>query len=82
MIIMTHQLDWLLDWYENGDSRKDASDNQSNENNVSDLIYNILKGRCRFRIAEDIHHYMRHLTVSSNESNFSQPNKKNELVYL
>ena len=81
MIIMTHQPDWLLNWYENDDSRKDASDNQSKGNNVSDLIYNILKERCRLRIAGDIHHYMRHSTVSSNESNSSQPNKKNELVY-
>ena len=81
MIIMTHQPDWLLNWYENDDSRKDASDNQSKGNNVSDLIYNILKERCRLRIAGDIHHYMRHSTVSSIESNSSQPNKKNELVY-
>ncbi|KAF3948021.1 hypothetical protein CMV_025929 [Castanea mollissima] len=81
VIIMTHQPDWLLDWYENDDSRKDASDKQSKGNNVSDLIYNILKERCRLRIAGDIHHYMRHSTVSSNESNSSQPNKKNESVY-
>lgn len=50
MIVMTHQPDWLLDWYENG----------KHKHNISDLICNILKRRCRLRIAGDIHHYMRH----------------------
>ena len=81
MIIMTHQPDWLLDWYENGDSQKDASDYQSNGNNVSDLICNILKERCRLRIAGDIHHYMRHSIIRSNELDNSQPKRKNEPIY-
>ncbi|KAL0017342.1 hypothetical protein SO802_004411 [Lithocarpus litseifolius] len=81
VIIMTHQPDWLLDWYENGDSQKDASDYQSNGNNVSDLIYNILKERCRLRIPGDIHHYMRHSIVRSDELDNSQPKRKNEPIY-
>lgn len=52
MIIMTHQPDWLVEWYENGGSR--------NNNLVSELICGILKERCRLRIDGDIHHYMRH----------------------
>ena len=81
VIIMTHQPDWLLDWYENGDSRKDASDYQSNGNNVSDLICNILKEMCKLRIAGDIHHYMHHSVVRSDELDNSQP-KKNEWTNL
>ena len=81
VIIMTHQPDWLLDWYENGDSRKDASDYQSNGNNVSDLICNILKERCRLRIAGDIHHYMRHSIIKSDELDNSQPKRKNGPIY-
>ncbi|KAL4649731.1 hypothetical protein ACB092_01G035800 [Castanea dentata] len=81
VIIMTHQPDWLLDWYENGDSRKDTSDYQSNGNNVSDLICNILKERCKLRIAGDIHHYMHHSVVRSDKLDNSQPKRKNEPIY-
>ncbi len=58
---MTHQPDWLLDWYEkNGDS--------SSKNNVSKLIGETLKERCKLRIAGDIHHYMHHEIVRSDGS--------------
>ncbi|KAG7941523.1 hypothetical protein I3843_16G049200 [Carya illinoinensis] len=53
VIVMTHQPDWLLDWYEDGDQH-------NCKRNISHLICNILKGQCRLRIAGDIHHYMRH----------------------
>ena len=72
---MTHQPDWLVDWYENGDSRNNGSAYQSKGKNVSNLIYNTLKERCKLRIAGDIHHYMRHSIVRSKESNISQPNE-------
>ncbi|GMI96751.1 hypothetical protein like AT4G11800 [Hibiscus trionum] len=52
---MTHEPHWLLDWYWN---------NVSGEN-VSHLICDSLKGRCKLRIAGDLHHYMRHSCVSS-----------------
>jgi hypothetical protein len=55
VIIMTHQPDWLVEWYEHGGSR--------NNNLVSELICGILKERCKLRIAGDIHHYMRHSSV-------------------
>ncbi|KAF5444984.1 hypothetical protein F2P56_034075 [Juglans regia] len=55
VIVMTHQPDWLLDWYEDGEHK----------HNISDLICNILKRKCRLRIAGDIHHYMRHERVNS-----------------
>ncbi|WCJ35383.1 Calcineurin-like metallo-phosphoesterase superfamily protein [Euphorbia peplus] len=55
VIIMTHEPNWLLDWYWNGVSGK----------NVSHLICNYLKGRCKLRIAGDLHHYMRHSFVPS-----------------
>ncbi|XP_042965403.1 uncharacterized protein LOC122299302 isoform X2 [Carya illinoinensis] len=53
VIVMTHQPDWLLDWYEDGDQH-------NYKHNIADLIRNILKRKCRLRIAGDIHHYMRH----------------------
>lgn len=55
MIILTHEPHWLLDWYWN---------NVSGEN-VSHLICDYLKGRCKLRIAGDLHHYMRHSCVPS-----------------
>ncbi|KAG6624718.1 hypothetical protein CIPAW_16G047400 [Carya illinoinensis] len=58
VIVMTHQPDWLLDWYEDGDQH-------NYKHNISDLICNILKRKCRLRIAGDIHHYMRHERVNS-----------------
>ncbi|XP_040998139.1 uncharacterized protein LOC121244176 [Juglans microcarpa x Juglans regia] len=63
VIVMTHQPDWLVDWYESGtDVERD---------NLSELICNILKERCKLRIAGDIHHYMRHSMVP----------ESNDLVY-
>ncbi|XP_040998138.1 uncharacterized protein LOC121244175 [Juglans microcarpa x Juglans regia] len=63
VIVMTHQPDWLVDWYETGtDVERD---------NLSELICNILKERCKLRIAGDIHHYMRHSMVP----------ESNDLVY-
>ncbi|EEF52451.1 uncharacterized protein LOC8260863 isoform X2 [Ricinus communis] len=55
VIIMTHEPNWLLDWYWDGVSGK----------NVSHLICTYLKGRCKLRIAGDLHHYMRHSYVPS-----------------
>ncbi|KAL4310219.1 hypothetical protein GQ457_01G026290 [Hibiscus cannabinus] len=55
VIIMTHEPHWLLDWYWNGASGE----------NVSHLILDYLKGRCKLRIAGDLHHYMRHSCVPS-----------------
>lgn len=55
VIIMTHEPNWLLDWYWNDISGK----------NVSHLIRDHLKGRCKLRIAGDLHHYMRHSCVPS-----------------
>ncbi|XP_062158059.1 uncharacterized protein LOC133865653 [Alnus glutinosa] len=65
---MTHQPDWLLNWYENGDSK----------NNVSDLICYILKERCKLQIAGDIHHYMRHSIADQSDGSVSsdQPDRK------
>ncbi|KAB1220379.1 hypothetical protein CJ030_MR3G009839 [Morella rubra] len=57
VIIMTHQPEWLVEWYEN---------NESN-NKVYKLIYDYLKERCKLRIAGDIHHYMHH-SVEQEES--------------
>jgi hypothetical protein len=53
VIIMTHQPDWLLDWYENRDSKS----------YVSMMICSILKERCKLQIVGDIHHYMRHSSL-------------------
>ncbi|GAV69046.1 Metallophos domain-containing protein [Cephalotus follicularis] len=57
VIIMTHEPNWLLDWYWDAVSGK----------NVAHLIRDFLKGRCKLRIAGDLHHYMRHSYVPSDE---------------
>ena len=55
MIIMTHEPNWLLDWYWNEKTGK----------NVAHLIRDYLKGRCKLRMAGDLHHYMRHSSMVS-----------------
>ncbi|KAJ9567503.1 hypothetical protein OSB04_003469 [Centaurea solstitialis] len=55
VIVMTHEPNWILDWYWNDVTGK----------NVSHLICDYLKGRCKLRLAGDLHHYMRHSCVSS-----------------
>ncbi|KAL3505208.1 hypothetical protein ACH5RR_035049 [Cinchona calisaya] len=57
VIIMTHEPNWLLDWYWNDVTGK----------NVSHLICDHLNGRCRLRMAGDLHHYMRHSYVPSDK---------------
>ncbi|KAF8410026.1 hypothetical protein HHK36_002546 [Tetracentron sinense] len=57
VIIMTHEPNWLLDWYWDDVSGK----------NVSHLIREYLKGRCKLRMAGDLHHYMRHSSVPSDK---------------
>jgi len=51
---MTHEPNWLLDWYWGSSTGR----------NVSHLISEHLKGRCRLRLAGDLHHYMRHSMTS------------------
>ncbi|XP_071694090.1 uncharacterized protein [Rutidosis leptorrhynchoides] len=55
VIIMTHEPNWILDWYWNDVTGK----------NVSHLVKDHLKGRCKLRMAGDLHHYMRHSRVPS-----------------
>nr|GMC52332.1 uncharacterized protein LOC109149584 [Ipomoea batatas] len=55
VIIMTHEPNWLSDWYWNDVTGK----------NASHLIRGHLKGRCKLRIAGDLHYYMRHSYVPS-----------------
>lgn len=52
---MTHEPSWLIDWY-----WSDASGQ-----NVCHLVSDYLKGRCKLRIAGDLHHYMRHSYIPS-----------------
>lgn len=54
---MTHEPNWLLDWYWNDVSGK----------NVAHLICDYLKGRCKLRVAGDLHHYMRHSFVKTED---------------
>ncbi|XP_040998135.1 uncharacterized protein LOC121244170 [Juglans microcarpa x Juglans regia] len=65
VIVMTHQPDWLLDWYEGGTDHVDRE-------NLSNLICQTLKERCKLRIAGDIHHYMHHSMAESNDSIYAQ----------
>ncbi|KAJ7958130.1 Calcineurin-like metallo-phosphoesterase superfamily protein [Quillaja saponaria] len=55
VIIITHEPTWILDWYWNSVTGK----------NVSYLISDYLRGRCKLRMAGDLHHYMRHSHVKS-----------------
>lgn len=55
VIIVTHEPIWLLDWYWNDKTGK----------NISCLIRNCLNGRCKLWFAGDLHHYMRHSYVPS-----------------
>ncbi|KAG6496551.1 hypothetical protein ZIOFF_044418 [Zingiber officinale] len=57
VIIITHEPSWLLDWYWNDVTGK----------NVSHLIKDYLKGRCKLRMAGDLHHYMCHSSVPSDK---------------
>uniref|UniRef100_A0A0E0FXY5 Calcineurin-like phosphoesterase domain-containing protein n=1 Tax=Oryza nivara TaxID=4536 RepID=A0A0E0FXY5_ORYNI len=50
VIVMTHEPNWLLDWYWKETTGK----------NVSHLIQDYLNGRCKLRLAGDLHHFMRH----------------------
>lgn len=52
---MTHEPNWILDWYWDDVTGK----------NVAHLVRDHLKGRCRLRMAGDLHHYMRHSRVPS-----------------
>ncbi|CAL9226515.1 unnamed protein product [Arabidopsis halleri] len=55
VIIITHEPNWLLDWYWKDDTGK----------NMRHLIFDFLKGRCKLRMAGDLHHYMRHSCTQS-----------------
>lgn len=59
---MTHEPNWLLDWYWEDVSGK----------NVTHLICDYLKGRCKLRMAGDLHHYMRHSYVQSEKPVYVQ----------
>ncbi|KAJ4899684.1 Calcineurin-like metallo-phosphoesterase superfamily protein [Raphanus sativus] len=48
VIIITHEPNWLLDWYWKDDTGK----------NMRHLICDFLKGRCKLRMAGDLHHYI------------------------
>ncbi|KAI7737497.1 hypothetical protein M8C21_020982, partial [Ambrosia artemisiifolia] len=58
VIVMTHAPNWILDSYWN-------NENDETGKNVSHLICDYLNGRCKLRIAGDLHHYMRHSRVQS-----------------
>ncbi|KAG6391925.1 hypothetical protein SASPL_149689 [Salvia splendens] len=62
VIIMTHEPNWLLDWYWGDVTGK----------NVSHLIRDHLRGRCKLRVAGDLHHYMRHSHVPSEKPTYVQ----------
>ncbi|KAJ3670232.1 hypothetical protein LUZ60_010556 [Juncus effusus] len=55
VIVITHEPNWLLDWYWK----------EKTGTNISHLINDYLKGKCRLRMAGDIHHYMRHTAVNN-----------------
>jgi len=62
VILVTHEPNWLLDWYWKETTGK----------NVSHLIQDYLTGRCKLRMAGDVHHYMRHSATRSDKPTFVQ----------
>lgn len=62
VIIVTHEPNWLLDWYWKETTGK----------NVSHLIQDYLNGRCKLRMAGDLHHFMRHSATRSDKPIFVQ----------
>ncbi|KAJ0430705.1 putative metallo-dependent phosphatase [Helianthus annuus] len=54
VIITTHEPNWILDWWYWDDVTG---------KNVTYLVKDHLKGRCRLRMAGDLHHYMCHSRV-------------------
>lgn len=62
VIIVTHEPNWLLDWYWKETTGK----------NVSHLIQDYLHGRCKLRMAGDLHHFMRHSATQSDKPTFVQ----------
>ncbi|MFS7944839.1 hypothetical protein Hanom_Chr06g00516961 [Helianthus anomalus] len=62
VIIMTHEPNWILDWYWDDVTGK----------NVTYLVKDHLKGRCRLRMTGDLHHYMRHFRVPTENPNSIQ----------
>ncbi|GJN24246.1 hypothetical protein PR202_gb11977 [Eleusine coracana subsp. coracana] len=62
VIIITHEPNWLLDWYWKETTGK----------NVAHLIQEYLYGRCKLRMAGDLHHFMRHSATRSEKPNFVQ----------
>ncbi|KAG6549218.1 hypothetical protein Mapa_009204 [Marchantia paleacea] len=58
VVVITHEPAWLLDWYWGGSTGK----------NVAHLIKDHLRGRCRLRMAGDLHHYMRHSAIPSSST--------------
>ncbi|KAK3126151.1 hypothetical protein QOZ80_7AG0552370 [Eleusine coracana subsp. coracana] len=62
VIIITHEPNWLLDWYWKETTGK----------NVAHLIQEYLNGRCKLRMAGDLHHFMRHSATQSEKSYFVQ----------
>ncbi|CAM6089158.1 unnamed protein product [Calypogeia fissa] len=55
VIVVTHEPNWLLDWYWGSLTGR----------NVAHLIKDHLNGRCRLRLAGDLHHFMRHSALPS-----------------
>ncbi|KAL6647234.1 hypothetical protein ACP70R_014671 [Stipagrostis hirtigluma subsp. patula] len=62
VIVVTHEPNWLLDWYWKETTGK----------NVLHLIQDYLNGRCKLRMAGDLHHFMRHSATRSDQPNFVQ----------
>lgn len=62
VIIVTHEPNWLLDWYWKETTGK----------SVSHLIQEYVNGRCKLRMAGDLHHFMRHSATQSEKTNFVQ----------
>lgn len=63
---------WVLNEYEN------HSKDSEKEINLTELIRTHLKDRVKLRLAGDLHHYTRHVPLSTNPSASDQENKNDK----
>ncbi|KAL7538174.1 hypothetical protein ACHAXR_008335 [Thalassiosira sp. AJA248-18] len=61
VVIISHVPHWVLNEYEN------HSNDSEKETNLSELIKTHFRGRVKIRLAGDLHHYTRHVPLTSNQ---------------
>ena len=66
VIIVNHEPHWVTDFDD------DRHGDQMSEQNIRELMQTHLQGKVRLRIAGDLHHYTRHITVQTKPAPISE----------